>query len=113
MALTFPATEEGPFCGATAFRVRGMVFARFRDEDTVFAVKCGDSERDLRTRDDAAAFFVTEAYRGHPTVLVRLEMVREQDLREVLEAAWLRVASKRLRTLYLPQGGGPRGTRAE
>jgi hypothetical protein len=45
---------------------------------------------------DPETFFITEHYRGYPTVLVRLARVREDDLQAVLEEAWRRHAPKRL-----------------
>ena len=35
-------------------------------------VKCGDDERDFRMKSDPETFFITDHYRGYPTVLVRL-----------------------------------------
>ena len=97
LLLSFPGTEEGPCYGTAGFRVRGKFLARLRDEDTVLVVKCGDIERDLRMQADPHTFFTTDHYRGYPTVLVRLDAVREDDLRELLEMAWLQLAPKRLR----------------
>jgi hypothetical protein len=45
-------------------------------------------------------FFTTDHYRGYPTVLVRLDSVTEDDLRDVLEVAWLLSAPKRLRAAF-------------
>src|SRR5690349_18298406 len=92
----FPAAEDGASCGTEGFVVRGIVLARFRDNDTVLVVKCGDGERDHRIQSDPDAFFITDEYRGHPAVLIRLDQVSEADLRDVLEVAWLRIASPRL-----------------
>jgi hypothetical protein len=96
LLLSFPGVEEGPCYGTAGFRVRGKFLARLRDNDTVLVVKCGDVERDLRMRADPDTFFTTDHYRGWPTVLVRLGSVSENDLRDVLEVAWLRSAPKRL-----------------
>ena len=101
LVMSFPGTDEGRCLGTDGFRVRGMILARFRDDDSVLVVKCGDTERDLRIRSDPLAFFITDDYRGHPSVLIRLDSVREADLRDVLEVAWLRIASQRLRASYV------------
>jgi hypothetical protein len=100
LLLSFPGVEEGPCYGTAGFRVRGKFLARLRDDDTVLVVKCGDIERDLRMQADPEAFFTTDHYRGWPTVLVRLQSVTADDLRDVLELAWLLSAPKRLRTAY-------------
>jgi hypothetical protein len=103
--LSFPGVEEGPCYGTAGFRVRGKFLGRLRDDDTVLVVKCGDIERDLRMQADPDAFFTTDHYRGWPTVLVRLSAVTEDDLRDVLEVAWLRSAPKRLRAKLEPRRG--------
>jgi len=100
LLLSFPGVEEGPCYGTPGFRVRGKFLARLRDNDTVLVVKCGDIERDLRMQADPETFFTTDHYRGWPTVLVRLSSVTRDDLRDVLEVAWLLSAPKRLRAEF-------------
>ena len=100
LLLGFPGVEEGPCYGTPGFRVRGKFLARLRDSDTVLVVKCGDMERDLRMQSDPETFFTTDHYRGWPTVLVRLSSVTKDDLRDVLEVAWLLSAPKRLRAEF-------------
>ena len=98
--LALPGVEEGPCYGTAGFRVRKKFLARLRDEDTVLVVKCGFDERDFRLRADPEAFFVTDHYRGYPTVLVRLGRVPEEELRDLLEHAWRLAAPKRLVAAY-------------
>jgi hypothetical protein len=100
LLMSFPGVEEGPCYGTPGFRVRGKFLARLRDDDTTLVIKCGDIERDLRMQSDPRAFFTTDHYRGWPTVLVRLDSVAEDDLRDVLEVAWVRLAPKRLRAAF-------------
>jgi hypothetical protein len=100
LLLTLPGVEEGPCYGTAGFRVCGKFLARFRDNDTVLVVKCGDIERDLRMQAEPRTFFSTDHYRGYPTVLIRLDSVTKDDLRDVLEVAWLRIAPKRLRAEF-------------
>ena len=57
-------------------------------------------ERDFRMQADPGTFFITDHYRGYPTVLVRLARVRLADLRDVLEEAWRRSAPQRLVAEY-------------
>jgi hypothetical protein len=100
LLLSFPGVEEGPCYGTPGFRVRGKFLARLRDNDTTLVVKCGDIERDLRMQADPETFFTTDHYRGWPTVLVRLGSVTKNDLRDVVEVAWLMSAPKRLRAEF-------------
>jgi hypothetical protein len=97
LLLTFPGVEEGSSYGTAGFKVRGKFLARFRDEDSVLVVKCGDIERDLRIQADPRAFFSMPHYHDYPIVLVKLDAVREDDLHDVIEEGWVRLAPKRLK----------------
>jgi hypothetical protein len=96
LALAFPGVEEGLSYGTPGFRVRGKFLARLWEDGETLVVKCGDNERDFRLKADPETFFVTEHYRGYPTVLIRLARVRKKDLQAVLEEAWRWQAPKRL-----------------
>ena len=51
--------------------------------------------------DDPSVFFTTPHFHGYPAVLVRLERIGLEDLREVIVEAWLARAPKRLAEAYL------------
>ena len=51
--------------------------------------------------DDASVFFTTPHFDGYPAVLVRLDQIGLEDLREVIVEAWLARAPKRLAEAYL------------
>jgi hypothetical protein len=51
--------------------------------------------------DDPAVFFTTPHFDGYPAVLVRLERIGLEDLREVIVEAWLARVPKRLAEAYL------------
>ena len=96
LALAFPGVEEGLSYGTPGFRVRGKFLARMQEDGETLVVKCGDDERDFRMKADPETFFITDHYRGYPTVLVRLTRVTTTDLRDVLEQAWRLNAPRRL-----------------
>src|SRR5712691_10352150 len=96
LALDLPGVEEGLFYGTPGFRVRGKFLARLWEDGETLVVKCGDDERDFRMKADPENFFITDHYRGYPTVLVRLTSVTTTDLRDVLEQAWRLNAPRRL-----------------
>jgi hypothetical protein len=100
LALALPGVEEGLSYGTPGFRVRGKFLARLWEDGVTLVVKCGDDERDFRMKADPETFFITDHYRGYPTVLVRLGLVTEADLRDVLEQAWRLHAPRRLVTEY-------------
>ena len=96
LALAFPGVDEGLSYGTPGFRVRGKFLARLWEDGETLVVKCGDDERDFRMKADPETFFITDHYRGYPTVLVRLTSVTTTDLRDVLEQAWRLNAPRRL-----------------
>ena len=51
--------------------------------------------------DDPSVFFTTPHFDGYPAVLVRLDQIGLDDLREVIVEAWLARAPKRLAEAYL------------
>jgi hypothetical protein len=100
IALALPGVEEGLSYGTPGFMVRGRFLARLWEDGETLVVKCGDDERDFRMKANPKTFFVTDHYRGYPTVLVRLPRVTREDLKEVLEEAWRRQAPRRLVAEY-------------
>ena len=96
LALAFPGVEEGLSYGTPGFRVRWKFLARMWEDGETLVVKCGDDERDFRMKADPETFFITDHYRGYPTVLVRLASVTTTELRDVLEQAWRLNAPRRL-----------------
>ena len=96
LALALPGVEEGTSYGTQALRVAGKFFVRLREDGETLVVKVGDDERDLLTAADPATFFITDHYRGYPTVLVRLSNVGPDVLDAVLKDAWRRIAPKKL-----------------
>lgn len=94
LILDLPGVEEGRSYGLLAYKIAGKFFARFRDDDTVLVLKLDSiADRDVLMQLDPKAFFFTEHYRNHPTVLVRLAEVRPGNLASVLEDARLHLAS--------------------
>jgi hypothetical protein len=96
LALALPGVEEGTSYGTVAFRVRGRLLARLREDGESLVVRVEMDERDLLIESDPAVFFTTDHYRGYPSVLVRLSKIRAGALRALLAQAWRRSAPKRL-----------------
>lgn len=96
IALSLPGVEEGMCYGTPAFRVRGRLLARIREDGESLVVKVEFDERELLVAADPETYYVTDHYRGYPWVLVRLSLVHRGDLRRLLENAWRRSAPRRL-----------------
>jgi hypothetical protein len=55
--------------------------------------------------DESGVFFTTPHFDGHPIVLVRLDRITPEDLREVIVEAWLVRAPERLVREFLDSQG--------
>lgn len=100
MALALPGVEEGTSYCTPAFRVRGKFFARLKQDGESLVLKIGFDEREALMEADPEVFYITDHYRGYPSILVRLPKVDADDFREVLEQAWRYNAPKRLVAEY-------------
>ena len=92
LALALPGTEEGTSYGTPAFKVRGKLFARLREDGDSLVVNMGFEEREALMQTDPETFYITDHYLSYTWLLVRLSKVRADKLAELLEQAWRRVA---------------------
>jgi hypothetical protein len=100
LVASLPETEEGPCYGTPGFRARRKLFARLREDGESLVVRVDPSERDLLLQADPHCFYITDHYRDHPWVLVRLPVVEADVLEDLLERAWCHVAPRRLLEAY-------------
>ena len=96
IALALPGVEEKTSYGTTAFKVNGKLLARFHQDGESLVVKVEYAAREVLMGANPRTFYITDHYRCWPWVLVRIASVDTEDLRQLLEEAWRRSASKRL-----------------
>src|ERR1700704_345527 len=107
LALALPEVEEGASYGTPAFKVRGKFLSRLKEDGETLVVRIDMDERDVLMAANPETFYITDHYRGYPAMLVRLATVDAEELRELLEEAWRRVAPKRL---VAARGGAETGS---
>ena len=95
IALAFPGMEEGYSYGTRAFRVRKKFFARIKEDGETLVLKVGDLEKDFLLEAEPDIYFSTDHYNGYPAVLIRLPIITPEDLRDVIEKAWRKMAARR------------------
>jgi hypothetical protein len=102
IALGFPEAEDASR-ERPAFRVRGKLFAwQSRPRDgSALAVRVDREEKPLILGSNPDVYFETPHYHGYPAVLIRLEKIERDELRERLEDAWLIQVPKRMAKQYL------------
>src|SRR5436305_13346071 len=95
--LELPEVEVGTWFGTPGLRVAGKGFCRLRTNPDALVIRVldlGDREALLLGQPDV--FFTTPHYEDYPYVLVRLEAIALEQLRELVEDAWRIRAPRRL-----------------
>ncbi len=82
--------------GTPAFKVRRKLLARLREEGDVLVVKVERDERAALIESEPDVYFFTPHYENYGFVLVRLDAVERDELREILAESWRLAAPKRL-----------------
>jgi hypothetical protein len=99
IALSLPGTTEEQWYQTPGYKVAGKGFLRFRAEAegglVVFVSDLGEKEALLTSNPDV--FFTTPHYDGWPIVLVNLDEVDDEELRELIKDSWLIKAPPELR----------------
>ena len=100
IALALPEVEEGTSYGTPAFKVKGKLLARLKEDGETLVVKIDFDTQEILMQADPETFFLTDHYVGWPTILVRLARVDRDDLARLLEDSWRQNAPKRLRDRF-------------
>ena len=94
-ACALPGVVEGQSYGTPALKLGRKLFLRLKEDGVTLVVRMDWVERQLLLRGAPDKFFITDHYRDHPWVLVRLPALTKAELPALVEDAWRRVASKR------------------
>jgi len=120
IALGLPETNEQPSRGHAFWRVRdkGFVWERPLGQADLRALGDGAPEgpilgvrvenlgiKEALIAGDPDIFFTIPHFDGYSAVLVRLERIGREELREVIVEAWLTRAPRRLADAYTAEHG--------
>jgi hypothetical protein len=120
IALALPETSEGISRDMRQWRVKDKGFVWERPLRRADLEALGDAApegpilgarvehlvaKEALLADDPSVSFTTPHFDGYPAVLVRLERIGLEDLRELIVEAWLARAPKRLAKEYAERGG--------
>jgi hypothetical protein len=95
MALALDHTEEGSSYGTPGFKVDGVLFARLHQSFDALVVRADFEQRAELMEADPEAYFVTDHYLNYEWVLVRLDRVDPDALRDLLRGAWRSAAAEK------------------
>jgi len=96
IAHELPAVVDSTSYGTPALKVGGKLFARLHQDMDSVVLRCELLDREILMQSVPDAFFITDHYRDHPWILLRLGVVEKRVLPELIERAWRLVASKTL-----------------
>ena len=106
IALAMPGAEVAASYGTPAVKVRGKLMSRWRsDAEGALAIRCDFLDRQILLLAQPDVFFLTDHYRDHPMILMRLEKASKAVMMEAVERAWRLVAPARL--VRQREGTGP------
>jgi hypothetical protein len=98
LLLRLPGTREGTSYGTPAVHVGRKLLVRLREDGDTLVVKLDNlDEQEMLLERDPEVFYLTDHYRGWPSILVRLSRATPDLLAPLLRQAWRRNAPKRLR----------------
>lgn len=104
LATALPAVTEKPAYGTPAFYVSQKIFARIHDQPGVLVCwRASIEAREELLHALPEKFFTTDHYKGHATVLVRMDRLDREELRELLVEAWAARAPRRLLAVHESQ----------
>jgi hypothetical protein len=99
IALSLPGTTDEQWYQTSGDKVAGKGYLRLRTEaeDALVAFVFDMGEREALLSSNPDAFFTTAHYDGSAIVLVNLEEVDLEELRELITDSWLIKAPPKLR----------------
>jgi hypothetical protein len=116
LALDLPDTHERSSHGQAAWRVGDKLFVWERPLRQSDLRALGDGAptgailgarvehlgaKEALIADDPSVYFTTPHFDGYPAVLVQLDRIAVDELRELIVEAWLLRAPKRVATAYI------------
>ena len=100
LALALPGVTDGSSYRTPALHVNGKLLARLHQDGESLVIKVEFAAREVLIGANPETFYITDHYRCWPMMLVRLSKVKRQELSDLLEDAWRRLASKRAVEAY-------------
>lgn len=95
IALSLEGVEESTSYGTAAFKVRGKLIARLKEDGLSLVVGTTFEERDEMMTADSETYYITDHYLKYPWVLVRLSKVDPDAMRDLLKGAMRLAESSR------------------
>ena len=99
LARALPEVEPSQLHGAPCLRVRGKLIASIKAEDTAVHF-CSHEQKAFLLDADPTIYWETEHFRGWPALLVRLDVITDDELAHRLAEALRYRVPRRLAAAY-------------
>jgi len=93
-ALSLPDVEESTLHGVRCVRLRGKLLVNDTRLADAVSLSLDHGDIDLLMATEPQTYFKTPHFEGWPAVLVRYEAADDARLREQIDKAWVRRASR-------------------
>ena len=93
IALALENVKEGTSYGTAAFKVRGALFLRLKEDGDSLVVRADFEQRDAWIAEDPGTYYITDHYLKYGWVLVRLSRVHPEAMRDLIRMAWRSAAA--------------------
>jgi hypothetical protein len=94
LAHELPGVIDSTSYGTPALKAGGKLMARMHRDLDCLVLRTDLLDREILLQSAPDTFFITDHYRDHPWILVRLELIEKRSLGDLIERAWRLVASK-------------------
>jgi hypothetical protein len=93
IALSLDRVQEGTSYGTPAFKLGGTLIARLHQDLVSLVVRTDFEQRAELITADPATYYITDHYLNYEWVLVRLDRVHPDAMRDLLRMAWRAAAA--------------------
>ena len=101
LAAHLPAIERSTWYGTDSLKAQGKTFLRLKEKmEGVAVVMVPVGLKEALIDAEPEKYFETTHYTGYPAMLVRLDAIDDDELRNRIECAWMEKPPKRLRAQY-------------
>jgi hypothetical protein len=88
LALALDGVEETTSYATPAFKVNGVLFLRLHQDLDALVVRADFEQRGELIATDPETYFITDHYLNYKWVLVRLEKIPADAMRDLIGMAW-------------------------
>ncbi|MFC4098506.1 MmcQ/YjbR family DNA-binding protein [Paenibacillus xanthanilyticus] len=104
IALALPGAEEADHGGKPSFRVNGKIFVIIQADGRTLTVKTTKEERALLASAEPQTYGVPEGFAHLSYMHIQLKTAEDEQVRNLIEAAWGLVAPKKTVKAYFCGG---------